>query len=489
MALFQLTTLCKLCFYQVFLAGILWLTSARAFAQETGNSLGGRIVGYYASWNSVVLPYNKVEYSNLTDIIVAFGTPDQDGSISYDSGIPFPQLVAAAHAAGVRVLISLGGAGSGADFSAATKDSALRATLISNMISFLEANHYDGVDIDWETPSGSTDTQKLDSLIDEMRAQFNKVDSNWLVTMAIPATSYGGGDFDFVNLINNVDWFNVMCYDFVGSWSAYSGFNAPLYQVANDPNQAGSDSTAISYWLSRGTYYHNRQLVHVNIPKSKLVLGLPFYGDQFSAAGLYQKLTNSTVTNTRYQNIVNDLNSGWTYHWYDPTKEPYLINSSNTEFITYEDTNSVRCKAQFAMTDTLGGIMIWELSQDVLANGSQPLLETLGATMRGVTPVIQRPAIASQFKLYDNYPNPFNPGTAISYELSATGRISLTIYDVLGREVATLVNRVEQPGSYTVTFDASRLPSGVYFYRLQESGIGPSNSGIHSETKEMVLIK
>jgi ligand-binding sensor domain-containing protein len=85
------------------------------------------------------------------------------------------------------------------------------------------------------------------------------------------------------------------------------------------------------------------------------------------------------------------------------------------------------------------------------------------------------------FSLYQNYPNPFNPSTVIRYQLSSRGFVTLTIYDVLGREVRTLVNDVQQQGSYTVTFNANGLSSGLYFYRLA------ANNKI--ETKKMMLIK
>ena len=89
--------------------------------------------------------------------------------------------------------------------------------------------------------------------------------------------------------------------------------------------------------------------------------------------------------------------------------------------------------------------------------------------------------IPVKFSLEQNYPNPFNPTTAISYQLPAAGKVVLKVYDVLGREVAALVNGEQNPGVYSVTFDASRLPSGVYFYRI--------DSGAYTATKKMVLIK
>ncbi len=86
-----------------------------------------------------------------------------------------------------------------------------------------------------------------------------------------------------------------------------------------------------------------------------------------------------------------------------------------------------------------------------------------------------------RFSLSQNYPNPFNPTTAISYELSANGYVSLKIFDVLGREIKTLVSERQTAGKHSVTLDASGLPSGVYFYRLQ--------AGTYSETKKLLLLK
>ncbi|MBX2992431.1 MAG: T9SS type A sorting domain-containing protein [Bacteroidetes bacterium] len=86
-----------------------------------------------------------------------------------------------------------------------------------------------------------------------------------------------------------------------------------------------------------------------------------------------------------------------------------------------------------------------------------------------------------EFALHQNYPNPFNPGTAISYQLSAGGHVTLKVYDLLGREVAALVDEVKNAGEHSVQFNASGFSSGVYYYRLQ--------AGNYIATKKMLLIR
>jgi hypothetical protein len=91
------------------------------------------------------------------------------------------------------------------------------------------------------------------------------------------------------------------------------------------------------------------------------------------------------------------------------------------------------------------------------------------------------------FKLEQNYPNPFNPATTIAYEVPGLSMMTLKIFDILGREVAVLVDGVQSSGRYTVTFDGSRLSSGLYFYRLQARSL--AGQTISSVSKKLLLLK
>jgi hypothetical protein len=86
-----------------------------------------------------------------------------------------------------------------------------------------------------------------------------------------------------------------------------------------------------------------------------------------------------------------------------------------------------------------------------------------------------------KFSLSQNYPNPFNPSTVINYSLAASERVQITVYDLLGKEIKTLVNEVKGPGSHQVTFNASGISSGVYFYKI--------SAGSFLDIKKMVVVK
>ncbi|HMU44688.1 MAG TPA: T9SS type A sorting domain-containing protein, partial [Ignavibacteriaceae bacterium] len=90
--------------------------------------------------------------------------------------------------------------------------------------------------------------------------------------------------------------------------------------------------------------------------------------------------------------------------------------------------------------------------------------------------------------LFQNYPNPFNPKTTIEYEVPEKSNVTIKIYDILGREIKTLVDNEEKVRwKYKVEFDATNIASGVYFYRMQVNPV--SGAGSFTQTKKMVVLK
>ncbi len=130
-----------------------------------------------------------------------------------------------------------------------------------------------------------------------------------------------------------------------------------------------------------------------------------------------------------------------------------------------------------------GSLMIVEQEDSAYAGGAASVQSyTYSLRVGGATDVRQSsPAVPDGFALLQNYPNPFNPSTTIAFAVPSTGHVSLRVFDVLGREVATLVDRVMSPGTYEATFDAQGLPSGMYIYRIV--------SGLYVGTHKMNVVK
>ena len=114
-------------------------------------------------------------------------------------------------------------------------------------------------------------------------------------------------------------------------------------------------------------------------------------------------------------------------------------------------------------------------------NGTTNQDEGYLLAINGITSVEESQLTPGNFVLNQNYPNPFNPSTTINFSIQSSDFVSLKVYDVLGNEVATLVNEKRPAGSYNINFNASQLSSGIYFYKLQ--------AGSFVETKKMILIK
>lgn len=151
-----------------------------------------------------------------------------------------------------------------------------------------------------------------------------------------------------------------------------------------------------------------------------------------------------------------------------------LASFYNNSITSYSNLTSGKGVVTLAV-DELDRIWIGEM-------GTGRLLVYDGASLISITDVEDEfISTANEFYLSQNYPNPFNPSTDIKYQIPEAGLVSLKVYDLLGREVATLVDEHKTAGSYEVEFNVSELSSGVYFYKLR--------AGEYSNTKKMMLSK
>ncbi|MCP4917153.1 MAG: glycoside hydrolase family 18 protein [Proteobacteria bacterium] len=259
----------------------------------------------------------------------------------------------------LKVLLTVGGWTLSQPFSDAASTAAKRERLASSCADMMEEWGFDGLDIDWEYPvSGGLyggapeDKENYTLLLQEMRTELDSR-GEYLLTIAAPAGPSTIENMDLPDLAEPLDWMNVMTYDLHGSWDSVTGHNAPLY--ADD---GLSVDDAVQTYLGAG------------VPASKLTLGLPYYGRGFSGADelgeAYSGLPSGTWESGVYDykdlaaNYVGA--SGWTRHWDEDAKVPYLTSSDT--FISYDDAESLDHKLQYAADNDLRGAMAWELSGD-----------------------------------------------------------------------------------------------------------------------------
>lgn len=409
-----------------------------------------KVVGYYPSWLRHKLPADRIPLETLTHVNHAFVWPRSDGSLQHDFTLNHPELIEQVHAGGRHILLAVGGWGHSDAFPGIAADSTLRRRFIDNLLEFVRTRGYDGIDLDWEYPQSVMDRQNLNRLMAELRQRCNAQTPPLLLTMAISSGAYYGQWHDYETLAEYVDWFNVMTYDYHGSWTPHAGHNAPLFPSPQCPH--GSIEASLQY------------LTGVRrIPASRLLLGIPFYGRQFNASELYGPSTGGDVT-YNYSDIAGFLaGGGWQRYWDSTSAVPYLLNDGRTRFITYDDSLSVSYKVQFARERGLGGVMIWALGQDVVG-GTSALVQAIAQQLRQPTAIAALQRVPAQFDLAV-HPNPARSVATVRYTLSQAGTVVLTVYNVRG-QIVEQVTEAKGPGTYRFLWNPGNLPAGVYFIRL-----------------------
>ena len=326
---------------------------------------GRQIVGYISPKR--VLTADEVPITKLTRINYAFSAI-KDGEMVEGSPFDaenFALLVSLKQQnPALTVLISVGGWGGSGGFSDMALTAASRTRFIDSVVSFVTRYKLDGLDIDWEYPglvgAGNTfrpeDKQNYTALLKELRTRFNREEKRQhrrlLTSVAV------GGNADFIEhtemaaVAHYVDTVNLMTYDYYGPDSdKISGNHAPLFTDPVDPKQISADRTVREYEAA-------------GVPASKLLLGLPFYGKSWAEVGpvnngLFQPGSKPTGTFHDYSALVTYDQQGYSRHWDAAAAVPWLYNPETKTFISYEDTQSLARKCQFALDHHLGGVMFW----------------------------------------------------------------------------------------------------------------------------------
>jgi chitinase len=347
-------------------------------------------VGYYTGWSTYSnFHVSNIDASKLSHLNYAFSNISADGKIALgdpwaDVEKPFPGDSADQPYKGnfyqltklkeqyphLKTLISVGGWTWSERFSDVALTEQSRTIFADSLLEFILKYGFDGVDLDWEYPVGGgeadninrpEDKQNFTLLLQKIRetfdAQSTKDGKAYLLTIASGAGKWHVDNME-LNLIQQyVDYIQLMTYDIHGSWDPLTGLNAPLYR---DPDSGFNFEWSVQDAVQ--TYINN------GVPANKIVMGVPFYGRVYNQvnnmnSGLYQSFTGGGSAKSYAELEANYINkNGFIRYWEPDSKVPWLFNGS--QFISYDDVESMGYKTSFIKLMGLGGAMMWELSQD-----------------------------------------------------------------------------------------------------------------------------
>jgi chitinase len=350
------------------------------------------VIGYYAGWAAAGgypvsnIPAEKLTHLNYAFAVIRDGKCALGNSKSADENFAQLRQLKQKHPH-LRTLISVGGWADSGPFSDAALTETSRMVFARSCADFAHDHGFDGVDIDWEYPGGGgrdkdkgrpQDTRNFTLLLAELRKQLDaqgRADrKHYLLTIAAPASPQTYGRMELDRIHRDLDWINLMTYDFAGDWSTRTSFNAPLF--AADDTGRSADATVRGY-LAAG------------VPPEKLTLGVPFYGRAWGGVkdvdhGLgqphakpprppggggfsYRKLAASYIDQSAKR------------FWHERAQVPWLYDPKAQLMVSYDDPQSLRAKAKYARDKELAGVMIWELSED------DERSSLLGALHQGLT--------------------------------------------------------------------------------------------------------
>jgi chitinase len=336
-------------------------------------------LGYWTPWGDPPLPPDRIEWRGLTHVVHAWALVRPNGTLDLSTQRVSPdarRLVSAAHANGVKALLGVGQPyWTGQTRNLPEAASRHRSALVDEIVAVMEAYGFDGVDLDWEPFSPAADGSAMRLLAADLRERLGK---RPLSAAAIIT------DYEYWGKVHGYfDRIGVMTYDMAGTWSPYSWHSAALYHRRESRLSSLWESLTADVWSIDLAV---QRFTTAGVPRSKLSIGIPFYGTEWSGSGLTAPrqtwVRKPVLRKVSYQKLEGRIR-GEDSRWDDVARVPYLTlpdaDNRNASFLSYDDERSIAEKVRYAKSNRLGGWIIWELPGGYFPRKkpTQPLLEAV----------------------------------------------------------------------------------------------------------------
>ncbi len=241
----------------------------------------------------------------------------------------------------------------------------------------------------------------------------------------------------------------------------------------------GENGKVLTAWM-RGGQGASFQFSEMSIPDVSNINRVCFVGNYLWMTGLYGVLLKSTNMGGAWNKSLVDITEGNDVQFLD-TLNGYLCGSNGT-FLKSTDGGTSWNKLLTHTTNSLSKMLFTDAKTGWIIGANGLIMKTEtggGASVSGINDASNNSP--ASFSLSQNFPNPFNPETNINYSISERSKVSIKIFNILGKEISTLVNENKDPGNYNIKINMDDQPSGIYFYRIQ--------AGDFSQTRKMILLK
>lgn len=333
-----------------------------ALARSAWAEPGLWVTAYYPGWRQPHETPDRIDFGAVTHLVHFAVVPRADGTLDTAVNMMTPANVAAAvsaaHAAGRKILFTVGGQNSRATFAPAISRRR-RRQFVANLAAFLRQNHYDGVDLDMEEITAG-DERDYAEFVRDLRAELDKDSPRPLLTAAAlwrPGL--------FARLADRFDQVNLMTYALSGPWQGWVVWHhGALY--AGGGRFPG---TRVSLPSIDGLV---EQFLAAGVPRAKLGVGLSFDGYIWSGGDVNRPLqrwsTPPAMRNVPYYElaakygIVENGPAAPGYHWDDAAQAPYLsLDGADPQFVTYQNETTAERLAAYARSRGLGGMIVWDM--------------------------------------------------------------------------------------------------------------------------------